>query len=59
MTKPAKPEQNNEKIGTSNPAQSLWDDKKVIIGPPEAGQPRKGSAAPESGKLPAIIGPKR
>lgn len=60
MTTPAKPEQKDPKIGTSNPAESLWEDSKVQIGPPADGQPRKGGASDAAPTAPVITGqPKR
>ncbi len=44
MTRPAEPERHDPRVGTSNPHASLWQVDEPYLGPPEAGQPRAGSA---------------
>jgi hypothetical protein len=46
MNRPAERERHNPRVGTSNPNQSSWDWEAPYLGPPEAGQPRAGSAPP-------------
>lgn len=56
MTKPAEPERKDKNVGTSNPAESLWEVDKPYTGPPEEGQPRKGSAQQAPATAPQIVG---
>jgi hypothetical protein len=56
MSRPAEPERKNPHVGESNPAASLWDEDKPYTGPPESGQPRKGSAQKEPPLAPRIVG---
>jgi len=42
---PAEPERHDPRIGASQPDASTWEWQQPYAGPPEAGQPRAGSAA--------------
>jgi transaldolase len=41
-THPAEPERDDPHVGMSNPDQSTWSWERCYLGPPEAGQPRRG-----------------
>lgn len=41
--RPAERERNDPHIGLSNPDASTWDFDEPYLGPPEDGQPRRGS----------------
>ena len=45
--KPADPERHEERVGQSQPCASTWEWERPYNGPPEDGQPRKGSAPQE------------
>lgn len=56
MSRPAEPERKDPTIGDSNPAKSLWEEKKPYVGPPAEGHPRKGAASEEPALAPKIMG---